>query len=235
LWRWRPCKRRRSFWQWELPLLTPASGLMQSELATLRHCMTFGLALRQQRPASQLAIFRSQARIICRMGTTHGFSCSCTSSQLHVCRQLQRNKLVHWQCTSVADGTADVRAVLLPPMQGFVEEDFLVVQQRSGLLKPSYFLLHDRAINSIVLLIRGTQTIKVPSKQVADFVMLAMLLPERQHQHYIAAAFAAHSTAVTAPAATSQVRQKCTGAAVLRRSFACEHSQFRSTLAVQSR
>jgi hypothetical protein len=54
---------------------------------------------------------------------------------------------------------------LLLLMQGFVEEDFLVVQQRSGLLKPSYFLLHDRAINSIVLLIRGTQTVKVPSLQ----------------------------------------------------------------------
>ena len=40
-----------------------------------------------------------------------------------------------------------------------------MVQQRSGLLKPSYFLLHDCAINSIVLLIRGTQTIKVPSLQ----------------------------------------------------------------------
>lgn len=48
-----------------------------------------------------------------------------------------------------------------PLAQGFQEEDFLVVQQRSGLLKPSYFLLRDRAINAIVLLIRGTQTVKV--------------------------------------------------------------------------
>lgn len=48
-------------------------------------------------------------------------------------------------------------------MQGFAEEDFLVVQQRSGLLKPSYFLLRDQAISAIVLLIRGTQTVKVAS------------------------------------------------------------------------
>ena len=36
-----------------------------------------------------------------------------------------------------------------------------MVQQRSGLLKPAFFLLRDRAINAIVLLVRGTQTIKV--------------------------------------------------------------------------
>lgn len=46
-------------------------------------------------------------------------------------------------------------------LQGFAEEDFLVVSQRSGLLKPSYFLLRDQAIGAIVLLIRGTQTVKV--------------------------------------------------------------------------
>lgn len=33
---------------------------LQGELATLRHCMGFGLALRQLRPAGQLAVFRSQ-------------------------------------------------------------------------------------------------------------------------------------------------------------------------------
>lgn len=39
-----------------------------------------------------------------------------------------------------------------------------MVQQRSGLLKPSYFLLRDRAINAVVLLIRGTQTVKVSTE-----------------------------------------------------------------------
>eukprot|EP00208_Stichococcus_sp_RCC1054_P008688 CAMPEP_0206152198 /NCGR_PEP_ID=MMETSP1473-20131121/39206_1 /ASSEMBLY_ACC=CAM_ASM_001109 /TAXON_ID=1461547 /ORGANISM="Stichococcus sp, Strain RCC1054" /LENGTH=723 /DNA_ID=CAMNT_0053549757 /DNA_START=675 /DNA_END=2843 /DNA_ORIENTATION=+ len=75
----------------------------KEELHLFQHCMAFGLALRQLRPARQLEVLRSQ---------------------------------------------------------GFVENDFLVVQQRSGLLKPSYFLLRDRAINAIVLLIRGTQTVK---------------------------------------------------------------------------
>lgn len=44
----------------------PSETLMhvvQSELATLRHCMHFGLALRQLQPAGQLAVFRSQVRL----------------------------------------------------------------------------------------------------------------------------------------------------------------------------
>ena len=36
---------------------------LQDELATLRHCMGFGLALRQLQPAGQLAVFRRQASV----------------------------------------------------------------------------------------------------------------------------------------------------------------------------
>lgn len=81
----------------EVLLLRATSGIciMQSELATLRHCMTFGLALRQHRPASQLAIFRSQARSIRNTSAAHG-RCCCASSQLYVC-QLQ-----HHSCCTVA-------------------------------------------------------------------------------------------------------------------------------------
>lgn len=79
------------------------SRLAHEHLSLVRHCMAFGLALREIRPEGQLDVLRSL---------------------------------------------------------GFAEEDFLVVQQRSWLLKPSYFLLRDRSIGCLVLLIRGTQTIK---------------------------------------------------------------------------
>ena len=146
------CEHKWSFrHQEQLLLPTSVSGIMQSDLATLRHCMTFGLALRQQRPTSQLAIFRSQARIISSTSAARDHSCNRTL-------KMPASQLLH-SGRSTKPLPVNLDVLLL---QGFVEEDFLVVQQRSGLLKPSYFLLHDRAISSIVLLIRGTQTIKVP-------------------------------------------------------------------------
>ncbi len=46
-------------------LFRPILALMpsQEELAVLRHCMGFGLALRQLQPAGQLAVFLSQVRL----------------------------------------------------------------------------------------------------------------------------------------------------------------------------
>lgn len=44
---------------------------------------------------------------------------------------------------------------------GIAEEDMLIARPRSGVLKPSYFLLVDRRMRSVVLLVRGTQSIKV--------------------------------------------------------------------------
>lgn len=37
----------------------------------------------------------------------------------------------------------------------------LIARPRSGVLKPSYFLLVDRRMRSVVLLVRGTQSVKV--------------------------------------------------------------------------
>ncbi len=41
------------------------------------------------------------------------------------------------------------------------DKDLLIARPRSGVLKPSYFLLYDHRMRSVVLLVRGTQSVKV--------------------------------------------------------------------------
>ena len=44
---------------------------------------------------------------------------------------------------------------------GVEDKDLLIARPRSGVLKPSYFLLFDHRMKSVVLLVRGTQSVKV--------------------------------------------------------------------------
>lgn len=58
---------------------------------------------------------------------------------------------------SVMRGNVNVKCRSL----GIAAEDMLITRARSGVLKPSYFLLIDRRMKSVVLLVRGTQSVKV--------------------------------------------------------------------------
>jgi len=58
---------------------------------------------------------------------------------------------------SVMRGNVNVKCRSL----GIAADDMLITRARSGVLKPSYFLLIDRRMESIVLLVRGTQSVKV--------------------------------------------------------------------------
>ena len=50
----------------------------------------------------------------------------------------------------------------------------LITRPRSGVLKPSYFLLIDRRMRAVVLLVRGTQSVKVRMLSLSEHCCVAL-------------------------------------------------------------
>lgn len=69
--------------------------------------------------------------------------------------------VARWPCDHDFDVMLDTSISRHGRTLGIEDKDLLIARPRSGVLKPSYFLLYDHRMKSVVLLVRGTQSVKV--------------------------------------------------------------------------
>ena len=86
-----------------------------------------------------------------------------SAGSLQVPRVMSCSAHIRWACFCRYHASQSVVQILQHCCRslGIKDEDLLIARPRSGVLKPSYFLLYDHRMSSVVLLVRGTQSVKV--------------------------------------------------------------------------
>lgn len=85
---------------------------------------------------------------------------------LYLWLQEEFRKIAHFMkyCQVLRERRLVAQTALLGRL-GIAEKDILLQQSFAGMLKPSYVLVRDHSMRTVVLAIRGTHSIKVSSSQ----------------------------------------------------------------------